>query len=53
MLTNELKRIVFLKLRDENYRASLRLEGLTKRPAKADKPVQEATTAAIKIKNDR
>ena len=32
MLTNEMKRQVFLKLRTENYRASLRLEGLTPRP---------------------
>ncbi|WP_209725312.1 YhfG family protein [Duganella sp. 1411] len=28
MLTNEMKRQIFMKLRAENYRASLRLEGL-------------------------
>lgn len=28
MLTNEMKRKVFMKLRNENYLASLRLEGL-------------------------
>lgn len=32
MLTNEMKRQAFMKLRTENYRASLRLEGLTPRP---------------------
>lgn len=32
MLTNETKRKVFMKLRNENYLASLRLEGLP-RPA--------------------
>lgn len=39
MLTNEMKRKAFLKLRTENYRASLRLEGLSPQPAAAKKPV--------------
>lgn len=38
MLTNEMKRKAFLKLRTENYRASLRLEGLTPQPGTAKKP---------------
>ncbi|GAB2854256.1 hypothetical protein GCM10027277_23440 [Pseudoduganella ginsengisoli] len=42
MLTNEMKRQAFLKLRTENYRASLRLEGLTPRPVAATKPVPTA-----------
>lgn len=50
MLTNEMKRQAFLKLRTENYRASLRLEGLTPRPAAAKKPL---TTASIKTKGAR
>jgi len=35
MLTNEKKRQIFLSLRSENYRASLRLEGLVPLPAAA------------------
>ena len=50
MLTNEMKRQVFLKLRSENYRASLRLEGLVQRPVGANKPAVEATAATLKTK---
>lgn len=62
MLTNEMKRKVFMKLRTENYRASLRLEGLVQRPAAAGKPAVLATAstastastaAALKAKRDR
>ena len=53
MLTNEMKRQVFLKLRSENYRASLRLEGLVQRPVDADKPAIEQPSATIKTKNVR
>lgn len=53
MLTNEMKRKVFMKLRTENYRASLRLEGLTPRPASAGKPVIAAPAAALKTKHVR
>lgn len=49
MLTNEMKRQAFLKLRTENYRASLRLEGLTPRPAPANKPAP--ATATLKTKH--
>lgn len=38
MLTNEMKRQAFMKLRTENYRASLRLEGLAPRPVGTNKP---------------
>lgn len=48
MLTNEMKRQAFLKLRTENYRASLRLEGLTPRPTPANKPAPAAATLKIK-----
>lgn len=41
MLTNEMKREAFLKLRTENYRASLRLEGLVQRNVGANKPAVE------------
>ncbi|WP_374762154.1 YhfG family protein [Massilia scottii] len=47
MLTNEKKRQVFLKLRTENYRASLRLEGLVQRPVSAAKPVVEPPLATL------
>jgi hypothetical protein len=53
MLTNEMKRKVFLKLRAENYRASLRLEGLVQRPITADKPAGEPTTVVLKTKHVR
>jgi hypothetical protein len=53
MLTNEMKRQVFLKLRTENYRASLRLEGLAPRPVGAGKPTVEATAATLKTKHVR
>lgn len=59
MLTKEMKRQVFMKLRTENYRASLRLEGLVAHPAVAIKPVAAAvaataaTAATPKIKHGR
>lgn len=52
MLTNETKRKVFLKLRAENYRASLRLEGLIQRPVAA-KPAIEQTSDPLKTKHVR
>jgi hypothetical protein len=52
MLTTEMKRQVFMKLRAENYRASLRLEGLAPRPAGATKAA--AKPAAVpKTKHGR
>lgn len=48
MLTNEAKRQAFLKLRTENYRASLRLEGLTPRPVTANKPAPVSSTLKTK-----
>jgi hypothetical protein len=51
MLTNEMKRQAFIKLRTENYRASLRLEGLAPRPVGANKP--PLTTAQVKTKDVR
>ena len=53
MLTNEMKRKVFLKLRTENYRASLRLEGLAPRPAGVSKPAVAATAVPLKTKHVR
>lgn len=56
MLTNEMKRKVFMKLRAENYRASLRLEGLTPRPTSAGTPAivaTAATMATLKTKHAR
>ncbi len=46
MLTNEMKRQVFLKLRTENYRASLRLEGLEPRTVSTTK----STTKPVVLK---
>jgi len=51
VLTKEMKLQAFMKLRTENYRASLRLEGLTPRPAMTTKPAP--TTAALKTKHGR
>jgi len=51
MLTKEMKLQAFMKLRTENYRASLRLEGLTPRPVVASKPAP--TPSAPKIKHAR
>lgn len=52
MLTKEMKLQAFLKLRTENYRASLRLEGLSPRQVAAGtKPAP--TTAAPKTKHAR
>lgn len=51
MLTKEMKLQAFMKLRTENYRASLRLEGLTPRPASTHKPA--STTATLKTKHAR
>ena len=53
MLTNEMKRQVFLKLRNENYRASLRLEGLVQRTVGARKPNVEPTSTTLKTKHVR
>lgn len=53
MLTNEMKREVFLKLRAENYRASLRLEGLVPPPAGASKPAVVVPAAILKTKHVR
>lgn len=53
MLTNEMKRKVFLNLRTENYRASLRLEGLVQRPAGANKTAVEPAAATLKTKHVR
>lgn len=47
MLTNEMKRQVFLRLRTENYRASLLLEGLIPRSPEV-KPATEPTPTALK-----
>lgn len=43
MLTNEMKLQVFLKLRFENYRASLRLEGLVPPPVNAESLLSTAS----------
>lgn len=53
MLTNEMKRKVFLKLRAENYRASLRLEGLVPRPVAVEKTAIERNVIAPKTKHVR
>lgn len=53
MLTNEMKRKVFLKLRTENYRASLHLEGLVPRPAGNSKPAVAAIARTLKTKHVR
>ena len=56
MLTNEMKRQIFMKLRAENYRASLRLEGMVQPPAVAAKPAVVAVLkapAALKTKHGR
>ncbi|MDQ1920947.1 YhfG family protein [Massilia pseudoviolaceinigra] len=53
MLTNEKKRQIFLKLRSENYQASLRLEGLVQRPVSTNKPALERTAATLTKKNGR
>ncbi|WP_342116668.1 YhfG family protein [Pseudoduganella sp. OTU4001] len=51
MLTNEMKLQAFLKIRTRNYRASLRLEGMTPPPAPTSKPAP--ATPAPKTKHDR
>lgn len=53
MLTNEMKRQIFLKLRSENYRASLRLEGLVQQAKAADKPAAVFNMPSPKTKNGR
>ena len=53
MLTNEMKRQVFLKLRTENYLASLRLEGLVPRTVGTNKPAVEVTASTLKTKHVR
>ncbi|HEX7988334.1 MAG TPA: YhfG family protein [Duganella sp.] len=50
MLTNEMKRKIFMKLRMENYRASLRLEGLVQRPVATDKPAVASAVTTPKAK---
>lgn len=51
MLTNEMKLQAFLKMRTRNYRASLRLEGLTPPPEPVRQPAPAA--AAPKTKHAR
>lgn len=51
MLTTEMKRQAFLKLRTENYRASLRLEGLEPLPVKTNKST--AKPVELKAKHVR
>jgi hypothetical protein len=51
MLTNEMKRQAFMKLRTESDRASLRLEGLAPRSVAAKKPA--LTTLQHKPKDAR
>jgi hypothetical protein len=53
MLTNEMKRQVFMKWRTENYRASLRLEGLVQRPAVPGKPAVVAAAATAPTLNTK
>jgi hypothetical protein len=53
MPTNEMKRKVFLELRAENYRASLRLEGMVQRPVAVKKPRVAATATIPKTKHVR
>ncbi|RSZ56558.1 DUF2559 family protein [Massilia atriviolacea] len=53
MLTNEMKRQIFLKLRSENYRASLRLEGLVPSPVSTSEPVVKKIALPLKKKHGR
>ena len=53
MLTNEMKRKVFMKLRDENYLASLRLEGLPRRSTFVEKDVADPKLGKPLVKNGR
>ncbi|WP_420213823.1 YhfG family protein [Janthinobacterium fluminis] len=48
-----MKRQIFLKLRTENYRASLRLEGLVQRTVGTDKPAVEPAATTLKTKHIR
>lgn len=48
MLTNEMKLQAFLKMRTKNYRASLRLEGLTPPPEPVRKPAPTAPAPKTK-----
>ncbi|WP_370660225.1 YhfG family protein [Massilia glaciei] len=48
-----MKRQVFLKLCSENFRASLRLEGLVQRPVGANKPAIEPPAVTPKTKHVR
>ena len=50
MLTNEKKRQIFLSLRSDNYRASLRLEGLVPLPAGAHPANAPVTVVAPSLK---
>jgi hypothetical protein len=53
MLTNEMKLQAFLKMRTRNYRASLRLEGLTPPQEPARQPALAASASAPKTKHAR
>jgi|GEM_PF-2024880 len=53
MLTNEVKHQVFLKLRTENYRASLRLEGLVPHAVDTGKSTSKAVVPTLMIKHVR
>ncbi|MBB3117234.1 YhfG family protein [Pseudoduganella violacea] len=48
MLTTEMKRQIFLRLRDENYQASLRLEGLVPDKTDANQSTVKPTVATPK-----
>jgi hypothetical protein len=53
MLTNEMKRQIFMKLRTENFRASLRLEGLIPSQTDVRKTSNEQPEAQPKTKHAR
>lgn len=53
MLTNEIKRKIFMKSRSENYRDSLRLEGLAVRSQDVRQPELAPVITAVKIKRVR
>ncbi len=53
MLSNEQKRQLFIKLREENYRASLRLEGFKTNPAPPGPKTIAPTLAQLKEKYGR
>jgi hypothetical protein len=53
MLTKEMKLQVFLKLRSENYRASLRLEGLVPTEKTDAETSMERPASPLKTKHER